>query len=105
METNLTDTEAFDITRPLVASGAVGLAQRALEEATKYAQERKVRHTVHYLGAQTLNVLDNQLSDNGRPDNTTSGCRIHAGGYGDSGGGVACVGVEGGMGERCWSTE
>lgn len=34
--------EAFDITRPLVASAAVGLAQRALEEATKYAQERKV---------------------------------------------------------------
>ncbi|KAG9018935.1 hypothetical protein FRB90_008128 [Tulasnella sp. 427] len=33
--------KAFDITRPLVASGAVGLAQRALEEATKYAQERK----------------------------------------------------------------
>lgn len=34
--------KAFDITRPLVAAGAVGLAQRALEEATKYAQERKV---------------------------------------------------------------
>ncbi|TXT08210.1 uncharacterized protein COLE_05134 [Cutaneotrichosporon oleaginosum] len=33
--------KAFDITRPLVAAGAVGLAQRALEEATKYAQERK----------------------------------------------------------------
>ncbi|WVF66051.1 hypothetical protein IAT40_000789 [Kwoniella sp. CBS 6097] len=33
--------KAFDITRPLVASAAVGLAQRALEEATKYAQERK----------------------------------------------------------------
>ncbi|GAA5889136.1 hypothetical protein JCM5296_007175 [Sporobolomyces johnsonii] len=32
---------AFDITRPLVASGAVGLAQRALVEATKYAHERK----------------------------------------------------------------
>lgn len=28
-------------TRPLVASGAVGLAQRALDEAGKYAQERK----------------------------------------------------------------
>jgi acyl-CoA dehydrogenase len=34
--------KAFDITRPLVASAAVGLAQRALEEASKYAQERKV---------------------------------------------------------------
>ncbi|KAG8994156.1 hypothetical protein FRB95_006737 [Tulasnella sp. JGI-2019a] len=33
--------KAFDITRPLVASAAVGLAQRALEEAMKYAQERK----------------------------------------------------------------
>ncbi|GAA5923329.1 uncharacterized protein JCM15063_003613 [Sporobolomyces koalae] len=32
---------AFDITRPLVASGAVGLAQRALVEATKYAHDRK----------------------------------------------------------------
>ncbi|KAK1926089.1 acyl-CoA dehydrogenase/oxidase [Papiliotrema laurentii] len=33
--------KAFDITRPLIASAAVGLAQRALEEATRYAQERK----------------------------------------------------------------
>ncbi|KAB5587980.1 Acyl-CoA dehydrogenase [Ceratobasidium theobromae] len=33
--------KAFDITRPLVASAAVGLAQRALEEATQYAQTRK----------------------------------------------------------------
>ncbi|KAJ1032550.1 hypothetical protein NDA16_000573 [Ustilago loliicola] len=32
---------AFDITRPLVAAGAVGVAQRALFEAAKYAQERK----------------------------------------------------------------
>ncbi|KAJ1676584.1 hypothetical protein EV182_007902 [Spiromyces aspiralis] len=32
---------AFDITRPLVASGAVGLAQRAMDEAAKYALERK----------------------------------------------------------------
>jgi acyl-CoA dehydrogenase len=32
---------AFDITRPLVAAGAVGLARRALEEATKYSLERK----------------------------------------------------------------
>ncbi|GAA6059872.1 hypothetical protein JCM10212_007077 [Sporobolomyces blumeae] len=32
---------AFDITRPLVASGAVGLAQRCLVEATKYAHSRK----------------------------------------------------------------
>ncbi|XP_071445946.1 medium-chain specific acyl-CoA dehydrogenase, mitochondrial isoform X2 [Hetaerina americana] len=32
---------AFDKTRPPVASGAVGLAQRAMDEATKYALERK----------------------------------------------------------------
>ncbi|PVU93473.1 hypothetical protein BB559_003253 [Furculomyces boomerangus] len=32
---------AFDTTRPLVASAAVGLAQRALDEATNYALERK----------------------------------------------------------------
>ncbi|XP_011503730.1 PREDICTED: probable medium-chain specific acyl-CoA dehydrogenase, mitochondrial [Ceratosolen solmsi marchali] len=31
----------FDKTRPAVACGAVGLAQRALDEATKYALERK----------------------------------------------------------------
>lgn len=35
--------KAFDITRPLVSAAAIGLAQRALEEATKYAQERHVR--------------------------------------------------------------
>jgi len=32
---------AFDITRPLVSSGAIGLARRALEESIKYALERK----------------------------------------------------------------
>ncbi|XP_075991479.1 medium-chain acyl-CoA dehydrogenase isoform X3 [Anticarsia gemmatalis] len=32
---------AFDKTRPPVASGATGLAQRALDEATKYSLERK----------------------------------------------------------------
>lgn len=32
---------AFDRTRPPVAAGAVGLAQRALDEATKYSMERK----------------------------------------------------------------
>ncbi|OMJ07937.1 Medium-chain specific acyl-CoA dehydrogenase, mitochondrial [Smittium culicis] len=31
---------AFDTTRPLVASAAVGLAQRALDEATRYSLER-----------------------------------------------------------------
>jgi len=37
--------KAFDITRPLVASAAVGLSQRALEEATLYAQGRKTMGT------------------------------------------------------------
>ena len=32
---------AFDLTRPPVAAGATGLAQRALDESTKYAFERK----------------------------------------------------------------
>jgi len=32
---------AFDKTRPPVAAGAVGISQRALDEATKYATERK----------------------------------------------------------------
>ena len=32
---------AFDNTRPPVAAGAVGLAQRCLDEATKYAMERE----------------------------------------------------------------
>lgn len=32
---------AFDNTRPPVAAGAVGIGQRALDEATKYATERK----------------------------------------------------------------
>merc|ERR1712073_44154 len=36
---------AFDKTRPPVAAGAVGLAQRALDEATKYANERKTFDT------------------------------------------------------------
>jgi acyl-CoA dehydrogenase len=32
---------AFDITRPLVGAGAVGVGRRALDEATKYSLERK----------------------------------------------------------------
>jgi acyl-CoA dehydrogenase len=34
--------KTFDVTRPLVAAAACGVAQRALEEATKYAQGRHV---------------------------------------------------------------
>jgi len=36
---------AFDLTRPLVAAGATGLAQRALDEATKYSLQRKTMGT------------------------------------------------------------
>jgi len=36
---------AFDLTRPLVAAGAVGLAQRALDEAYQYALTRKTMGT------------------------------------------------------------
>lgn len=32
---------AFDLTRPVVAAGAVGLAQRALDESSRYALQRK----------------------------------------------------------------
>ncbi|RKP16912.1 medium-chain acyl-CoA dehydrogenase, partial [Rozella allomycis CSF55] len=32
---------AFDITRPLIGAGALGLGRRALSEASKYANERK----------------------------------------------------------------
>ncbi|XP_063723246.1 medium-chain specific acyl-CoA dehydrogenase, mitochondrial-like [Symsagittifera roscoffensis] len=40
---------AFDRTRPAVGAGAVGLAQRALEESIKYALERKT------MGTQIIN--------------------------------------------------
>ncbi|XP_072177123.1 medium-chain specific acyl-CoA dehydrogenase, mitochondrial-like isoform X1 [Diadema setosum] len=41
---------AFDKTRPPVAAGAVGLARRALDEATKYSLERKTfgRHIAQH---------------------------------------------------------
>jgi acyl-CoA dehydrogenase len=32
---------AFDLTRPLIASGATGLARRCLDESTRYAKQRK----------------------------------------------------------------
>uniref|UniRef100_A0A8D1EB30 Medium-chain specific acyl-CoA dehydrogenase, mitochondrial n=1 Tax=Sus scrofa TaxID=9823 RepID=A0A8D1EB30_PIG len=44
----------FDKTRPPVAAGAVGLAQRALDEATKYALERK---TFGKLLAEVINSI------------------------------------------------
>lgn len=37
---------AFDRTRPPVAAGSVGLAQRALDEATKYSLERKTMGSI-----------------------------------------------------------
>jgi len=40
---------AFDRTRPPVAAGAVGLAQRAMDESIKYAMERKT------MGTQIIN--------------------------------------------------
>jgi len=33
--------QAFDLTRPLVAAGALGLARRCLEESVNYALQRK----------------------------------------------------------------
>lgn len=37
----MTAMKVFDFSRPSVAAGAVGVAQRALDEAIKYAKERK----------------------------------------------------------------
>jgi acyl-CoA dehydrogenase len=50
---------AFDKTRPVVAAAAVGLAQRCLDEATKYAMERKA------FGTQIINhqAVANMLAD------------------------------------------
>lgn len=53
----------FDKTRPPVAAGAVGLAQRALDEAAKYSLERKAfgveiaRHQVSILIIDTYMLL------------------------------------------------
>lgn len=47
---------AFDRTRPPVAAGAVGLSQRALEEATKYALERKTFGT-HIANHQAVSFI------------------------------------------------
>ena len=46
---------AFDRTRPPVAAGAVGLAQRCLDEATKYAMERTT------FGQKIINVNEQLL--------------------------------------------
>lgn len=53
---------AFDHTRPGVGAGAVGLCQRALDEATKYAMERKTfgtqiaNHQVMSFGSRHLRI-------------------------------------------------
>lgn len=47
---------AFDRTRPPVAAGAVGLCQRALDEATKYSMERKTFGT-HIMNHQAIAFL------------------------------------------------
>jgi len=47
---------AFDKTRPPVAAGAVGLAQRAMDEATKYATERKA-FGVPIIGHQAVSFM------------------------------------------------
>ena len=47
---------AFDKTRPPVAAGAVGIAQRALDEATKYATERKTFGTA-IINHQAVNFM------------------------------------------------
>merc|ERR1711981_914037 len=56
---------AFDKTRPPVAAGAVGIAQRALDEATKYATERKAfgvpilnHQAVSFMLADMANGID-----------------------------------------------
>ncbi len=47
---------AFDFTRPPVAAGAVGLARRAYDEATKYSLERKTmgKHIAEHQAVQFL---------------------------------------------------
>ncbi|KAF9967681.1 hypothetical protein BGZ70_008659 [Mortierella alpina] len=47
---------AFDITRPLVAAGAVGLARRAMVEATRYAVDRKTmgKHIIDHQAVQFM---------------------------------------------------
>merc|ERR1711879_914251 len=43
---------AFDLTRPLVGAGAVGLARRCLDEATKYSQEHILREHCQGVGVR-----------------------------------------------------
>lgn len=61
---------AFDITRPLVASGAVGLAQRALAEAAKYAHDR-ASFTLPSRSTGMLSVLEAQARRLACPSSST----------------------------------
>ena len=68
--------KAFDITRPLVAAAAVGLAQRALEEATRFAQGR-------HASPLTISSLSlTQKKDHGPANNQSSRRRLYVGGHG-----------------------
>ena len=80
--------KAFDITRPLVASAAVGLAQRSLEEATKYAQQRHVG-----LVAARLTL------DHGTTNYQPPGRGIHARRHGHQRRGCAGSRLEGSLGQ------
>ncbi len=54
---------AFDQTRPPVAAGAVGVAQRAFDEAKKYALERKTmgKYIAEVKLQQSFNIKRNEL--------------------------------------------
>ena len=87
--------KAFDITRPLVAAAAVGLAQRALEEATKYAQERHVGLPSECVCMSLLNIVDH-----GPGNHQPSRRRLHACGHGNFCGGGQRIGMAVSLGKR-----
>jgi acyl-CoA dehydrogenase len=80
----ITAMQVFDLSRPGVAAGAVGVAQRALDEALKYAQERCtfgepiINHQAigHLLADMAMNIEAARLLtwkaawniDQGKPD-------------------------------------
>lgn len=85
--------KAFDITRPLIAAAAVGLAQRALEEATKYAQDR------HVNAFRLLRGIADCSIDHGSADYQSSRCGLHARGHGDRSRGGKRFGMASSLGE------
>lgn len=89
VELTIVAMKAFDITRPLVASAAVGLAQRALEEATRYAQQRQVGYPI---------VLADL--DHGPEHHQSSGRGFHACRHGDRSRSCQSIGLESCMGKR-----